>query len=33
LTVTSCTTFPAQITRGPATKVINSSPGKEQVLN
>jgi hypothetical protein len=33
LTVASCTTTPARITRDPATKVIKSSPDKEQTLN
>jgi hypothetical protein len=33
LIVASCTTIPARITRDPATKVIKSSPDKEQALN
>jgi hypothetical protein len=33
LTVASCTTIPARITRDPATKVIKSSPNKKQALN
>jgi hypothetical protein len=33
LTVASCTTIPARITRDPATKVIKSSPDKKQALS
>jgi hypothetical protein len=33
LTITSCATIPAQITRDPATKVIKSSLDKKQTLN
>jgi hypothetical protein len=33
LTIASCTTISAQITRDPTTKVIKSSPDKEQMLN
>jgi hypothetical protein len=32
LTVASCTTIPARITRDPVTKVIKSSPDKKQAL-
>jgi starvation-inducible outer membrane lipoprotein len=33
LTIASCATIPARITRDPATTVINSSLDKKQMLN